>query len=121
MTRTDNGAFNLIIYKDKILLFLRDNIPTIPYPNHWHLPGGRIEKGETPLMAVKRELTEEVTYIPKNLEYLGEERESDGSAYLYVSFVSDDEAKEFKLGPGEGQEIKFFSLEEISQLKLTPI
>ena len=47
-----NGSSAIIIHKNKILLFHRDNIPTIPYPDHWQLPGGGIEKGETPLVAL---------------------------------------------------------------------
>ncbi|KKQ41694.1 MAG: Hydrolase, NUDIX family [Microgenomates group bacterium GW2011_GWC1_37_8] len=48
-----DSAFAIICWKNKILLFLRDNIRTIPYPNHWQLPGGGVEKGETPFKALK--------------------------------------------------------------------
>lgn len=43
-----------------ILLLLRDNIPTIPYPGMWDLPGGHVEAGETPFSAIAREMNEEM-------------------------------------------------------------
>jgi 8-oxo-dGTP diphosphatase len=45
---------------DQILLFLRDDIPTIKYPNQWDLPGGGAETGETPAEAIAREMQEEI-------------------------------------------------------------
>jgi 8-oxo-dGTP diphosphatase len=111
----------LIIWGDKILLFRRDNFPTIPFPDHWHLPGGGAEKGETPQETVRRELKEEVSYVPKNLKFVGEVRRKDEiMAFLYISFVDSDEARKFKLGEEEGQEIGFFTIEQALGLKLTP-
>ena len=46
----------------KFLMQLRDNIPTILYPGLWGLFGGHIEAGETPEIAVKREIMEEIGY-----------------------------------------------------------
>jgi 8-oxo-dGTP diphosphatase len=46
----------------KFLMQLRDNIPTILYPGLWGLFGGHIEVGETPEIAVKREIMEEIGY-----------------------------------------------------------
>ncbi|MEG4943819.1 NUDIX hydrolase [Microcoleus sp. F4-D5] len=52
-----------ILYKDgKFLCQLRDDIPNIRYPGHWALFGGHIEPGETPEVAVVRELKEEISY-----------------------------------------------------------
>ncbi len=41
--------------KGEFLLYLRDNKPGIPFPNHWDLIGGHVEEGETPkrLLSVK--------------------------------------------------------------------
>jgi 8-oxo-dGTP diphosphatase len=116
-----SASFAIIIHKNKILLFHRDNIPTIPHPDTWQLPGGGIENGETPLIALKRELTEEVSYVPKDIKFITTYTTSTGGiSNLYICFVNDFEAKKFKHGVGEGQEIGFFTFDEALKLKLPP-
>ncbi len=44
----------------KLLIYLRDDKPTISFPNHWDLFGGHVEAGETPEQALCRELQEEI-------------------------------------------------------------
>ena len=44
----------------RILCFLRDNKPGIPFPNHVDLIGGHVEEGETPEEAARREIAEEM-------------------------------------------------------------
>lgn len=46
----------------KFLMQLRDDIPTILYPGLWGLFGGHMEAGETPEIAVRREIMEEIGY-----------------------------------------------------------
>lgn len=46
------------------LMQLRDDIPTIIYPGHWAFFGGHLESGETPDEGVRRELLEEINYVP---------------------------------------------------------
>jgi putative hydrolase of the HAD superfamily len=115
-----NTVFALIFLKNKILLFHRDNKIDIPYPDYWHLPGGRMEKNETPTKAMKRELEEEITHVPREIRCIGKFRKDDGKlSYTFLCIVSKNEAKLFKLGSSEGQEIKFFAIKEIPKLKLT--
>jgi 8-oxo-dGTP diphosphatase len=44
----------------RLLVYLRDDNPAIPFPNHWDLFGGHMEAGESPEQALVREVREEV-------------------------------------------------------------
>ena len=60
MTEPFLGAKLAILVGDRIITILRDDIPTIPWPGHWDLPGGAREGAETPEETVLRELKEEL-------------------------------------------------------------
>lgn len=55
-----SGAKIALINGNHILSILRDDIPTIPYPNTWDLAGGGREDDETPFECVQREVFEEL-------------------------------------------------------------
>lgn len=55
-------ALAILTFEGKFLMQLRDNIPSILYPGVWGLFGGHIESGETPEIAVEREILEEIGY-----------------------------------------------------------
>ncbi|MEH2468430.1 NUDIX hydrolase [Nostoc sp.] len=63
-------AIAILYQKNKFLMQLRDNIPGILYPGYWGLFGGHIEPDETPDIAVKREILEEIGYnLPAFVEF----------------------------------------------------
>ena len=49
----------MLTHGDCLLACLRDDVPHIPFPGHWDLPGGGAEPGETPVDCALRELHEE--------------------------------------------------------------
>lgn len=57
-----------ILYRSgRFLMQLRNDIPGILYPGCWGFFGGHIELGETPEVAMRRELLEEISYNPPQL------------------------------------------------------
>jgi 8-oxo-dGTP diphosphatase len=62
MTTKPEVAIAILYQSDRFLLQLRDDIPTIAWPGHWGFFGGHLDPGETPEVAVYRELREEIGY-----------------------------------------------------------
>ena len=54
------GCKIALFFGTKLLTILRDDIPTIPYPNMWELPGGGREGEESPFECIQREVFEEL-------------------------------------------------------------
>ena len=111
------AAKALVIHNRKVLLMLRDNIPTIKSPNKWTLPGGESETGESFEETIKRELKEEINVVPRKLRYLGRVDIPRYNAGIFIGWLEDNEVKMLKLGD-EGQELRFFSYDEIKIDKL---
>ena len=59
-TEQHHGAKVALFLGDRIVSILRDDLPHIPYPNMWDLPGGGREGDEAAFETVARELREEL-------------------------------------------------------------
>ena len=90
---------------------LRDDIPTILYPGLWGFFGGHIEAGETPEVAVVREIAEEIDYaLPAGFGKFGvyaDERVYRNIFYAPLTVSID------QLNLLEGWDLGLLSLEEI--------
>ena len=93
----------------QILLFLRDDLPHIPYQNTWDVPGGHGEETETPAQCIAREMKEEMDLDLKGFELFCVKEFSDRvehtfwkSANLHLDEISLQ----------EGQRLRWFSEEE---------
>jgi 8-oxo-dGTP diphosphatase len=100
----------------QILLQLRDDKPTIPYPNMWTIPGGTIEEGETPEQAIEREMMEEMGIEAKAYRpFLILIKEPLFTEYVY-RLDTDLDVATVKLT--EGQRLKWFDKEELNDIQL---
>jgi 8-oxo-dGTP diphosphatase len=109
------GATIFITHKGKLLLIHRDNIPTIDHPNKWSALSGGTEPGETAEETIRRECMEEINIVPKNIKFIGYSNDRG----RFTAELSQDEVKNIKLGD-EGQNLGFFTLEEMETMDLTP-
>ena len=53
------GAKAALLCDGRILTYLRDDRPSLPWPAHWDLPGGGLEQSETAEQGLFREVLEE--------------------------------------------------------------
>lgn len=117
MDHIEKQTANLILLNslNEVLLQLRDDIPTIPYPNSWCLPGGHMEGDETPEECLTREMREEMGIELPSLKYFTDKHYPGETEYFFVA-QADFEVHAIKLT--EGQAIAWFSRDKVRQLDM---
>jgi 8-oxo-dGTP diphosphatase len=118
MNRVPCVALVIENMKGEVLLLLRDDKPTIAFPNCWTLVGGRVEDGETPEMAAHRELQEETGLKADLLFWKRYDRQHPPMTVEQHIYTGRVEASKESLVLGEGQAIQFFKPHDIKQLKI---
>ena len=105
------------------LLYLRDNKPEIPFPDHWDLIGGHIEEGETPEEALVREVKEELDIDLKEYIFYKKYECLYGDAYDNIKYIYSGKInlpiEEVTLL--EGVRPQYFSRSEIPDVKFANI
>ncbi|HEX6801233.1 MAG TPA: NUDIX domain-containing protein [Candidatus Binatia bacterium] len=71
----------------RLIIYLRDDKPDIPFPNHWDLIGGHVEEGETPEQALVRETKEEIGLELNQWRFFRRYDCLAGDAYPNVKFI----------------------------------
>jgi 8-oxo-dGTP diphosphatase len=94
----------------RFLLQLRDDFPHIIYPGVWGFFGGHIEPGESTDAGIRRELMEEISYVPPNLQLFCEQSDEKVRRYFYQGELGVD-VSELQLN--EGQDMALCSVAEI--------
>lgn len=101
--------------RSQVLLLLRDDLPDLPYPNMWDVPGGHVEKDETPEECIVREMQEEMNLVIHDVKIFSVIEFSDRVEYTFwvtLNFNEDD------INLTEGQRIKWFFETEAKNIEL---
>ena len=113
----------IIKFKGKYLLQLRDNKRNIFFPNFWGLFGGQIDKNETFLSAILREIKEETNLDVKKINKIVSVKYNiKGVKHKRDLTYFDCRIYNIKkISLTEGQMFKFFSFNQIKKLKIIPM
>ena len=99
------------------LLQLRDFKSSIIFPGHWGAFGGTIEEGESPKIALRRELTEEIGYSPRIINFFREVNKDKDKLNIHMFYASMS-IPLTKLNLMEGADMGMFTVNEILSKKL---
>jgi len=72
---------------NRLLIYLRDAKPEIPFPNHWDFFGGHLETGETPEQALVREVKEEIGVDLQQWSFFKRYVCTEGDVYPNVKYL----------------------------------
>lgn len=110
------GASMIFINDDKkVLLFLRDDSPIIPFPNMWDVPGGHVEENETPAECIVREMKEEMNITMDRINFFKSFDFPDREEYI---FWKHQNLHIPSIHLTEGQMLQWFSREEAKATEL---
>ena len=100
---------------NEVLLFLRDDKPSIPFPNMWDLPGGHVEENETAEACIVREMKEELDLDIEGFHLFSVNEFPDRIEHTFWQ-RTDFEVDKITLH--EGQYMRWFTQEEIENREL---
>lgn len=106
----------LLIASNNKFLLLKRSPSDHNFANHWGLPGGGVEAGESPNDAVIREVSEEMGLSIKDTPLLKKYKYFNTKIYLFTHNSSEFNPNEIVLN-NEHTEWGMFSYKEILQMK----
>ena len=107
----------------RLVVYLRDDNPAIPFPNHWDLFGGHLEAGETPEQALVRVVREEVGVDLKHWNFFRVYQCTRGDVYPNVKHIywAQIDQSSAQLTLNEGQRLMSIGLNELDRIKFANI
>lgn len=93
-----------------------------PYQNHWALPGGRIEKQETPREAVIRELKEETNLTALASQFFGKYSFVwKGTEYVLHCFILETQDPSSLVAREDAASAKWYAIHNLPWKEMAPI
>lgn len=115
MKKTVGAGILLLNSNNELLMLLRDDIPNIPFPDMWDIPGGKVEPGEIPEETVKREMMEEMGLKLENISFF---KRYETSNLIDNVFWQRIDLNPDKIDLKEGQQIAYFTRDQLSGMIL---
>lgn len=120
MTKLKQTGVAIGIIQDKHQkIFITERPDNVSFAGFWEFPGGKIEKNETPRIALARELLEETGIIVQHASLLKVQKEISFDRLLRLYFYLIEEWKGEPYG-SEGQKAKWIDKSELSALTFPP-
>ncbi|MBW4654153.1 MAG: NUDIX hydrolase [Kaiparowitsia implicata GSE-PSE-MK54-09C] len=105
-------AIAILVQDQKFLMQLRNDKPDIVFPGVWGFFGGHMEPGETPAIAVVRELEEEIGYAPPGLTLFAE---YPSQTFVRHVFAAPLDVPLTALELNEGWDMALVSIDQVQQ------
>ena len=115
MQKLQGCVIILVNNAHQILLVLRDDKDSIPFPNTWNLLGGFIEDNESPEECIRREILEEIEIDLGSINFFHKYNIYDREHYVFWKQI-DLDLNKIKLN--EGQCLAYFSKDELDRKQL---
>ncbi|QIV96056.1 8-oxo-dGTP diphosphatase [Allofrancisella inopinata] len=115
-----NAAIGIILddKSSKVYITLRQKHQT--YSNYWEFPGGKVEKDETFIECIKRELYEEVGILVKSINsFFKKKYINKDSVEVNLEFFIIDKF-ENKPHPKEKQQLELVEISKLKKYKFLP-
>ena len=108
------GSKIAVVCGDTVLTYRRDDVPDIPFPGLWDLPGGESDPFETPESCALRELEEETGLsLERDRLTLGRAYpDHRGTTWFYLTTITEREARLMRFPAVEGSHWGFRPISE---------
>lgn len=114
---TKHQAAMVIGTRDNEVLILKRSPREKWMQGRWNLPGGQVEKGETPINAARRECQEETGITPQNLELLYRVEKPSIILWVYSAQIPEGQVL---LDPRESADYAWVNAETVGMYDYVP-